>query len=49
MEDGEWRSEETFHEEGVILYVAIKYNNEAGKKEGGGGSHNKSDKKVRMN
>ena len=34
-EDGEWRCEEKFHEEGVILYVAIKYNNEAGKGEGG--------------
>lgn len=44
-EDGEWRSEERFHEEGVILYVAIKYNNEAGKKEEGGGD-NKSDKEV---
>ena len=42
MEDGEWRSEERFHEEGVILYVAIKYNNEAGKKE----EDNKSDKEV---
>ena len=46
MEDGEWRCEETFHEEGVILYVAIKYNNEAGKKEGGGGGNNKCDKEV---
>ena len=44
-EDGEWRSEERFHEEGVILYVAIKYNNEAGKKEEGAGD-NKSDKEV---
>ena len=44
-EDGEWRIEERFHEEGVILYVAIKYNNEAGKKEEGGGD-NKSDKEV---
>ena len=42
-EDGEWRSEERFHEEGVILYVAIKYNNEAGKKE----EDNKSDKEVK--
>ena len=40
-EAGEWLCEVCFHEEGVILYVAIKYNNESETSSEGGDSKNK--------